>query len=113
MASALEGVKPGDTIRCPRRHPAGADLHQVVRLTATRVVCGAASFSIKDGLLIGSADSMSGRRYGLLATAAEIESIALQNRIVSAQQALSRVKVSADNLAAAEALVEASKPKEG
>jgi hypothetical protein len=119
MARGLEGVKPGDTIKVNEDYGRGFTLHTVERVTATRAACERASFMIDSGAQVGTRTTgrWSTAKYGDLVKSEDLPAlqalIETKRRIVIAQAKISRITIDANNLAAAEALVEASKPKEG
>lgn len=110
MTRQLEGVKPGDVIKCRHNYGGGYDLHKVIELTATLAKCERDTiFFLRDGLKKGTAGGGRGfnRRYGSIATPEDVAEIALANRIRAVQSAIDnrRLKVTAANLAAVEALL--------
>lgn len=119
MAHGLEGVKVGDTIKVLEQYGRLFSLHTVQRVTATLAVCEKASFKIASGAQMGTRTTgrWSTAKYGELVPNADIPVLKMQleikRRVSDAQWRLSSITVTADNLAAAEALIAASKPKEG
>ena len=79
------------------------ELYRVEGLTKTQAVCGHARFSLKTGKLVGD-DS----RFPMYARIAS-EQDKTNARIKKAQNAISKVKVTADNLAAVQAFLNAVK----
>lgn len=109
MSKQLEGVKVGDVIKCARRFDHITELFIVESVTATIARCShEKSFRIDSGLLIGTAGGGIGswdRRYGTIASADDIAAIRQAQAIRRAQVHLAKFVVTADNLAAVEALL--------
>lgn len=110
MSDRLAGVKVGDKIKVSGRFGAEFTLYTVERVTATQAVCDKARFRLDNGLQIGSRDRWYSS-WGSIASEADIAGIELRKRIKSVGAAVSQIKVTADNLEAAEAFVAACQPK--
>lgn len=119
MKRALDGVKVGDTIKVLGRYGQSFSLHTVKKVMATRVTCEEASFMIDSGAQIGTRTTgqWSTAKYGELVPADEVDKLRaqldLRRRITNAQLAIDRIVIKSENLEAAEALIAASKPKQG
>lgn len=110
MSARLEGVKPGDILVVPGRLGHGVELHKVERVTKTQAASAKASFKIDSGLMIGTGSGW-GSRYARIGTESDIAATQIAIRIRKAQEEISRTRVTADNLEAAEAFIAASTHK--
>lgn len=112
MTRTLEGVKPGDKIKCGQRHGLGEELFTVQSLTATLAKCERGiSFRIDSGVMMGTGGGAGwDRRHGFLASEADVARIRQANAIRRAQQQIRAIIVTAANLEAAEAFIAASQP---
>lgn len=111
MNRALEGAKVGDTIIVQPEYSSGVPvLYVIERLTATQAVCKHASFKLDNGLKIGSGSGWHSKR-GILGTDEGIAAARVLIRARNAQESIGRIRVTAENLEAAEAFIAASQPK--
>ena len=110
----LTGVKPGDKLKTRSCHWGSQfDTHVVERVTKTLAVCKYASFRIDNGLKIGTGNYSRGKVYASFATEQDFAEANMERRIQTARAALSKIKIDTNTIDQAEALIAASKTKDG
>lgn len=97
----LSDLDVGDKVAVPRRWTSLCDIHTVTRSTASQLIAGGLRIRKADGLVLGHSDTWS-RTYARHVTAEDV----LALRMRSAQDRLQGFVVTAENVAAVEALLQ-------
>lgn len=112
MGDQLNGVKVGDRIKCARKFGRVEELFVVSDVTKSLAKCACgASFRIDNGLMSGTGGGSSwDRRNGYLVDGEALARVELAIRIRAAQEKISALTVTPENIEAVESLLKARKP---
>lgn len=94
-------------IAVPRDYSSRVNIYHVTSLTSKQIICGNIRIRTSDGLVLGTGGDVWHRQYAHIATEQDL----LLNRIESVTNRIFKVKITKENLEAAETFLKSLKQK--